>query len=106
MGHVGAAEVLALFVERTTETGGLVKVPKAAHRIGALLDAAMIVLDPIVHIRLQRWVTSSPSLSEMAREYVSRLSVVTRSGACPATRCGGGTYGQTTSVQRPYCASH
>jgi len=44
------ADVVTEFVVGRTEPGGSVEGPEPAHRIVALLDAPMILFDPIVHV--------------------------------------------------------
>ncbi len=41
---------MPLFIERAAKPGGGVNVPEAAHRIGALFDAAMILRQSIVEL--------------------------------------------------------
>jgi hypothetical protein len=47
---MAGTEVVAYFVKGTAEASRCLDVSKAAHRIGALFDATMILLDPIGEI--------------------------------------------------------
>ncbi len=46
----GGPEVVTEFVVGCAEPGGGVKGAEPAHRIVALLDAPVVLLDPVVHI--------------------------------------------------------
>jgi hypothetical protein len=43
---------LPQFLEGPAETGRRLKAPKPAHRIVTLFDAAMVLLDPVVQMRV------------------------------------------------------
>ncbi len=69
-------KALPLFLKRATEAGGGIHVPKPAHRIVALFDAAMILLDPVVQIRV----------AAVGHRFAQRLADRPRIGVMPIRR--------------------
>ena len=60
-------EVLTLFVKRSAEARSRLRGLEAAHRVIALFDAAVVFFDAIVEVGATRCLTSSPSVSRIAR---------------------------------------
>jgi hypothetical protein len=64
---MAGTQLVASIVKGPAEASRCLDVSKAAHRIGALLDATMILLNPIIEIVITAWMTSFPKVSRMAR---------------------------------------
>jgi hypothetical protein len=78
-------EIVSQLIERAAEALRGSKALKTQHRVVALFEAPVILLDPIIFVAAAPMLPLFPSTSAMARGYELCPSVVTCSGRRPAT---------------------